>query len=540
VEKRTDPPACRNPLDGGLGGLPAEASARAAFLERVVSALHDTLIFGLDSSGVCKFVWADPELVQRAGIDLSLMIGMRLFDAFPPDVARERLRRLHHIFETGEPERGEYAIQLPGGEFWHDITFAPMRDAEGRIEAVVAVVRDITARKSAELRLRESEERYRRLIEMLPLGLVVHADGKVAYANSTVLRMLGQESAEGPIGSDVFEWVSQGTAATVRDRMRRIYAKEGDLGPEEVRLRHLDGTEREVEITSTMIDWGGRPASQVLVADVTERKQAEAERRALEQRAWRAQKLESLAVLAAGVAHDLNNLLATILGHANLVRMELPPDAAVRTDLDGIELAANEAAALARQLLAYSGRGSVARELVDLGQVIEQAAGLVAPAIARQVDLRYRLAGEVPRVEGDPTQLRQVAVNLITNAAEAIGSGGGSVTAVVDMKEVDESMLRSAYGAEALPPGRYACVEVTDTGPGIPEDVLPRIFDPFFTTKRAGRGLGLATVLGIVRAHGGTIQVETRLGQGTTFRVLLPVAGEPAGNTPPTTPNGST
>ncbi|MBI5486890.1 MAG: hypothetical protein HY905_06130 [Deltaproteobacteria bacterium] len=185
--------------------------------------------------------------------------------------------------------------------------------------------------------------------------------------------------------------------------------------------------------------------------------------------------------------------------------------------------------ALARQLLAYSGRGSVARELVDLGQVIEQAAGLVAPAIARQVDLRYRLAGEVPRVEGDPTQLRQVAVNLITNAAEATGSGGGSVTAVVDMKEVDEQMMRSAYGTEALPSGRYACIEVTDTGPGIPEDVLPRIFDPFFTTKRAGRGLGLATVLGIVRAHGGAVQLETRVGQGTTFRVLLPVAAQ-AGN----------
>jgi two-component system cell cycle sensor histidine kinase/response regulator CckA len=508
-----------------LEGQLAEAQARVTFLEGVVSALHDTLVLGFDQAGVCKFGWADPGLAQGNGMDPSGMVGTRLFDMFPPEEARERLRRIQEVFEAGRPLRDEYAIQLPGGEFWHDITMAPMRDATGAVTAAVAVVRDITQRKRTELRLRESEERYRRLIDALPLGVVVHSGGRIAYGNPAATRMVGWSSPDEHLGSSVLDWVHPAEAEAADQRMQRIYGKDGHQAPMELRLVRCDGSSIDVEAVSAPVDWEGQPASQVLMTDITERKRADAERRALEQNMWQAQKLESLALLAGGVAHDFNNLLVAILGNADLALLELPPGTAARACVEEIELAARRAADLARQMLAYAGRGKTVVGRMDLPLLLRETAKLIGAVISKKAKLSFEFLADIPLIEGDATQIRQVAMNLITNASDALAPEGGTITVSTGVQDCDREALRSGYVAEDLPPGRYVFLEIRDTGSGMSPEVLPRIFDPFFSTKVAGRGLGLAAVLGIVRAHRGTIQVQSRPGQGSSFRLLFPAAG---------------
>jgi PAS domain S-box-containing protein len=267
-------------------------------------------------------------------------------------------------------------------------------------------------------------------------------------------------------------------------------------------------------------DAAGKPVRLVAITtDVTERKRAEAERAALDRQLLDAQKWESLGVLAGGVAHDFNNILTVILGGAALARRELPADSPAAPHLDRIEQACQRAADLCRQLLAYTGRAPAPSATVDLNQIIRASSALLEIPAARVAGLRFDLCDAVPAVRADAAQIRQVLVNLVMNAAEAVGEGGGEVrvaTGVVD--------LSAAPAGYRLPPapGRHVRLAVSDTGPGIAPDVLGRMFDPFFTTKFAGRGLGLSAVLGIVRSHGGALRVDTVAGRGTTFEVLWP------------------
>ena len=263
------------------------------------------------------------------------------------------------------------------------------------------------------------------------------------------------------------------------------------------------------------------------VLDITERKRAEEERRQLELQIQHAQKLESLGVLAGGIAHDFNNLLVGVLGYAGLAEMELPADSPARESVQKIEKAARRAADLTRQLLAYSGRGRFAVEWVDLPALVEEMAHLLQTSVSKKARLEYDFARDLPPIEGDATQLRQVVMNLITNASDALGDQSGAITLRSGVVHVDRDELAETYLSADLPEGPYVYVEVSDTGCGMDEETLAKIFDPFFTTKFPGRGLGLAAVLGIVRGHRGALKVTSEPGRGSTFRVLLPCGGRP-------------
>jgi CheY-like chemotaxis protein/two-component sensor histidine kinase len=223
-------------------------------------------------------------------------------------------------------------------------------------------------------------------------------------------------------------------------------------------------------------------------------------------------KLESLGVLAGGVAHDFSNLLVGILGRVQLAERTLPPGSASRQHLEDLRAAADQAAELTDQLLAFSGRGAFVQEELDLNRLILEFRRLLDAAVPKGVELRFELGDGLPGVMADATQLRQVLVNLVTNAADAIGTAGGTIT------------VRTAVSGLA---GRRLVLEVSDDGPGIPEDTVSRIFDPFFSTKQTGRGLGLAAAQGIVRGHGGTLVVESHAGQGTVFQARLPGLDHP-------------
>ncbi len=228
-------------------------------------------------------------------------------------------------------------------------------------------------------------------------------------------------------------------------------------------------------------------------------------------------------MLAGGMAHDFNNLLTAILGNAGLALMDLPPDSPAVQSIRHVETAAMQAAGLANQMLAYSGKGRFVLTRVNLSHVVDEIAGFLRAGLPKKVALQHRLGNGKPILKADAEQIRQVIVNLITNAAEAIGDHGGVVTVSTGVVDVDRDCLASSYIDDNLRPGHYAFIEVSDTGCGMTDEAKSRMFEPFFTTKFTGRGLGLAAVLGIVRGHRGAITVDSELNRGTTVRVLFPL-----------------
>lgn len=274
-------------------------------------------------------------------------------------------------------------------------------------------------------------------------------------------------------------------------------------------------------------DEGGTPVRMVgMVVDITARKQAEEERRKLEAQIQQAQKDESLGVLAGGIAHDFNNLLVGILGNADLAQMELEPNSPARRSIEEIEHAAMRAADLSRQMLAFSGRGNFVLEPVRLSELIRSMDHLIRASISKKAQLGFELADDIPAIQGDLGQLRQLVMNLVSNASDAVADGGGEIRIRTGTLLCDRDDLNRARLAETLPEGTYAYLEVEDTGCGMDDETRNRMFEPFYTTKFTGRGLGLAVVLGIIRGHDGAVVVQSALREGTTFRVLLPIAEE--------------
>lgn len=236
------------------------------------------------------------------------------------------------------------------------------------------------------------------------------------------------------------------------------------------------------------------------------------------------QKLESLGVLAGGIAHDFNNLLTSMLGHASLARMKVPVDSDMVHNLQQIETAAINAADLCNQMLAYSGQGQFVLEPVNVSGLIEDTLQLLQLSISKKAVLQLDLSDDLPTIMGDMTQLRQVLMNLVVNASDAIGDRSGVIGVRTGWgRATTDYLMDTAISGGELSPGDYFYVEVSDNGCGMDAETLERIFDPFFTTKFTGRGLGLAAAHGIMRAHNGAIRAYSEVGRGSTMRLLLPL-----------------
>jgi signal transduction histidine kinase len=288
---------------------------------------------------------------------------------------------------------------------------------------------------------------------------------------------------------------------------------------EEWLLRRPDGASIPILTDAApILDGKGRIAGGLTVwRDISHRKE-------IEDKLRETTKLESLGVLAGGVAHVFNNLLTSIIGYASMLIESAPEGSRNGDSARAILESAQTASALTRQMLAYSGRSRFVLERLNLSEVLDQMTQLLRAAAADMVDVRLDLAGDLPPVEADRAQLEQLVMDLLINAVEAIGGGAGRVSIVTRTVELDEAALRAMVGADRARPGRFVLLEFQDTGCGIDDGALPRIFDPFFTTKFTGRGLGLSAALGIVRGHAGGIKVHSAPGVGTTFRVYLPAA----------------
>jgi PAS domain S-box-containing protein len=443
-----------------------------------------------------------------------------------------------------------------------DLTSRPY--SEGTAEDLRSALEEL---RVAEEELELQRCRYQELFELAPDAyLVTNLAGIVEEANQSAGRLFGV-SPQFLTGTAVAGYV----AAEDRPRFRMLLAEPSQTGGERsapFRLRTRSGLKPYAELTySVAEDSDGKPIGfrflfrnvtkqerlarrirtlnselESRVADRTADLEAaqqlseslvhreEAARRAAEAseaRSRHGQKLESLGVLAGGIAHDFNNLLHVVLGNADIALSRLPARSPAREPLEEVVRATLRAADLTRQMLAYSGKGAFVVRHLDLSNEVRDMATLLRTAISKQASLVWELASDLPTVKADATQIRQIVMNLITNASDALHDTVGTIrlrTGVIDPEELNDAPFDSPVGDEESPSAATALVflEVSDTGAGMTPDTLRRIFDPFFSTKFAGRGLGLAAVMGIVRSHQGLIRIRTAPGQGTSFRVLFP------------------
>lgn len=394
----------------------------------------------------------------------------------------------------------------------------------------------------------------------------VDLQGNLVWVNDAECRLLGRTREE-LIGRPVWELVSEAEQPESRSALARKLSSEVSLAPFERTLTRPDGAIVVVEIHDTyrlnprgdiegirsfLLDVTARKRAQealrkvgedlesrvrertqelelaidFLRREIDEHRQAEDERRRLEAQVRHTQRLESIGVLAGGIAHEFNNLLTSITGYASLAATDLPAGTAAHRHIGQVLAAAKNAADLTRQILAYAGRSQFVPELVNLSGMVSNTVRLIESMISKRATLKLDLAAEVPRIEGDSGQLRQVILNLATNASDALGDQPGEVRIATGLIWLEGGELPSLKTGRVMPAGLYVWLEIADTGAGMDRATLDRIFDPFFSTKFTGRGLGLAAVMGIVRAHRGSITVASEPGRGATFRVFFPAVDE--------------
>ena len=374
--------------------------------------------------------------------------------------------------------------------------------------------------------LLESDHRFRQMAENVGeiFWLYDFKLAKALYVNPAFERIFGRPVSAMLESTKVWH---EAIHPEDRDWVMEEFRRERNQ-PREInyRILHADGSVRWLRDRSFPIPDADGKVTRVagIAADITTQRQAAEEKSAFDRKLQETQRLESLGVLAGGIAHDFNNLLTGVLGNASLARMVTPQNADAQRYLGEIEAVAVRAAELCKQMLAYSGKGRFEVQRLDLSALVQETAQLLNVSIAKNAVLRYNLSRELPPILADATQLRQVVMNLVINASEALDGKSGSISLHTGVIRVDQEYVRSTAVADQVAEGDYVFLEVADNGCGMDATTLSRIFEPFFTTKFTGRGLGLSAVLGIVRGHKGALKSYSEPGKGTMFKLLFPVA----------------
>ena len=474
--------------------------------------------------GAFRIRYVNRATMAYGKVDREALIGRNVWECYPALRGSIFEQAYTQVLETGEPARFErHELE---SDRWQSVYAFP---AEG---GVIAVLEDITEERRNLERLRQSEETLRLAQESANIGSF-YRDLRtgMSYWSDQLIRICGLDPANFDqlrIGQDPrLDFVHPDDSSRVRDAWTHTI-RTGE--PQSVRnriIRH-DGTVRHL-LSSLMLvyDEHGEPARIMGTSlDVTAQVEADAERVRIDAQVQQAQKLESLGVLAGGIAHDFNNLLVGILGNASLAVLEVADQPIVQECLTEIEQAAQRAADLTRQLLAYAGKGRYVIEQANATRTISEMAALLRSAIERNATLELELSDDLPPISVDVNQLRQVVMTLVTNASDALEQQHGNIHVTTGCQLVAGEDLAACVPGTDATPGRFVFVEVRDTGSGMDEATRTRMFEPFFSTKFTGRGLGLAAAIGIMRAHDGAIRVHSEPGAGTTVTLLFP-AKEP-------------
>ncbi|MEO7908863.1 MAG: PAS domain-containing protein, partial [Roseiflexaceae bacterium] len=425
---------------------------------------------------------------------------------------------------AGHSDVMEYRIITKSGEIrWlRDYARPEWDDVQARVVRVLAAATDITERKRVEEALRESRALLQLVADVVPV-LIAYVDTEQCYrfVNRKYLEWFGR-SEEEIIGRQMRELFG-GQLFTAIERYVDAALAGEQVTFETAPLDRAGMTHHMQVVYIPDKGYNGEILGfAIMVQDITEQRQAEEQRLALERKMLETQRLESIGVLAGGIAHDFNNLLTAILGNAGLALLELAPNSTAHETVERIVRAAEQAADLTKQMLAYSGRGHFLIRPIDLNTIITESRSLIDTSIGIHVDLHYDLAHTLPAVAADAAQIRQVLLNLALNAAEAIGDRAG----VIEVQTIAVPATQAGLAQLDVTPDRiaeeYVLLRVSDTGSGMDAETHTHMFDPFFSTKFTGRGLGLAAALGIVRGHHGGLRVQSEPGRGTIVTVLLP------------------
>jgi len=464
-----------------------------------------------------RFIYVNRATARFYGREPEDIVGKTDHFLYPddPETARRCREDDRAVLRSGEARHYE---ERPAGEgdaagegllLWDKI---PIKDDEGRVVALVGVQNWEAGHRTVEDLLTHWASIVLASDDAI-IGMTV--EGEILSWNPGAERMTGYDAGE--VHGQSAETI---IPAERLEEYRKILARTAggeSVVNHEARLVRKDGRERKVSFTLSPIvgSSGEVQAISCIARDITEREH-------LETRMRQAQKLESLGILAGGVAHDFNNLLTGILGNASLALMDLAEGSPARYSIERVQQSAQHAAELAGRMLAYSGKGQLAVEPIHFSRLVKEVKGLIEAAVGRHVTVKFDLAEDLPVLQGDPAQMKQVLLNLVTNASEAIGHGPGVISVQTRVARPDAQFFTQAYLHGQADAESYVLLRVSDTGPGMDAETAEQIFDPFFSTKFTGRGLGLAALLGIVRGHNGSIRVKSRPGEGTTFEVLLP------------------
>jgi len=378
-------------------------------------------------------------------------------------------------------------------------------------------------KRTAELQAAK-DELQSTLDNMIDTYYRIHADGTVKWASASVLSLLGYQPSE--IAGIHFRdlYVDGQSFSQLAEALQQ---HGGAVINQKIQLKHKSGHAIWVSISAHLLvdEQGGAGGLEGVVRDITRQVLAEEQRQAMEEKMVHVQRLESLGVLAGGIAHDFNNILASIMGNAELAELNSGDGLPVQKELHNILTGSVRAADLCKQMLAYSGQGAFLKSDVNMSALVDEALQLIDISIPKNISLTLALSNVLPLVHADKTQMHQIIMNLVSNAAESIGDEKqGRISIITSLIQAGSKELASRYIEEERQPGSYVLLEVMDNGCGMDEATMDKIFDPFFTTKFTGRGLGMSALLGIVRSHGGAIQLDSKPGQGADFRILLPLS----------------
>jgi PAS domain S-box-containing protein len=501
----------------------AELQASEALLKAVIDSIP-LMLFVKDPNRDFQFTVWNTKAEELIGIPRQELLGKTDYDILPAEqVEQLRAADIKVLESARQLDIPEETILSPvrGAVLLHTIK-VPVRDEEGRVRFLLGISEDLTVFKRIEAQLCRSQASLSGAQRLARMGSWEWDFAKKeAYWSDGMFRILGLEPGA---CQPSLEAILNLSHPLDRERLNALLDPDAIEGsPETLDHRVIlpDGTER-VLLSHLEIqrDAAGK-ALRILgtAQDITERRTAEESLR-------QTQRLESLGVLAGGIAHDFNNLLTAILGNLNLAQKQAGSGHPALPYLQKIENTVMRASTLARQMLAYSGRGTFLIKPLDLNRLVQEMTHLLEVSISKKTVFRFALDPFIPWIDADEGQIQQVVMNLVTNAAEAIGDIEGLITLCTRMQILDEEALATQFTAQELRPGTYVVLEVKDTGCGMEPEVLRRLFEPFYTTKFSGRGLGLSALRGILKSHKGGIQIESEPGGGSTFRLYFPASSE--------------